>query len=240
MDEIAPAYSGRCSRCRMRNEVCICDLIPIIHNETPLTVLMHHREAYKTTNTARIACLALQNSAIHYRGLPEWRRKTSDTGSANNKYKSLIDTKRQPILLTLSDKSAVLTRGWLAQFNNSVQLIVPDGNWRQANKMGKREPDLKNIPWVKLPPGLPSRYFLRHEHHPEGMSTLEAIARAFGIIESTKIQTELERIFETMVTRTLSTRPPMRNSNLTPKIPINQEDGVAKTQTASWNSHHGD
>ncbi len=239
MDDIAPAYSDRCRRCFMRNEVCICDLIPVIHNETPLTVLMHHREAYKTTNTARIACLALKNSAIYYRGLPEWRRNTGDPSSAGNRHKGLVDTKRQPILLTLSDKSAVLTREWLSQFNNFVQLIVPDGNWRQANKMGKREPDLKNIPWVKLPPGPPSRYFLRREHHPEGMSTLEAIARAFGIIENTKIQVELEQIFETMVTRTLSTRPPMRNSNLTIKIPISQEDGMAKTQTTSWDSNHG-
>ncbi len=220
----------------MRSEVCICDLIPVIHNETPLTVLMHHREAYKTTNTARIACLALENSSIHFRGLPQWKTIPGLPTEL------IRDFDHQPILLTLSDRSAVLSKDWLARFEKPVHLIVPDGNWRQANKMGKREPELKSIPWVKLPPGPPSRYRLRHEHHPEGMSTLEAIARALGIIESPEIQRQLEDIFETMVARTLSTRPPMRqtalNLNYTSEMPIIQPDGMAETQATSRDSDH--
>lgn len=74
--------------------------------------------------------------------------------------------------------------------------------------MGKREAELKNTVWVKLPAGLKSSYQLRHEHLDEGLATIEAIARAYGIIESPLIQSELEAIFNKMVSRTLSTRPP--------------------------------
>lgn len=189
-------YAGRCSVCYMRQEVCICSLIPRIENRTPVTVIMHHRESYKTTNTARIACLALKNSQILIRGLK------NDPLNLD----SIHDDNHQSVLLTLSEQSATLTPEWVAQQTKPIHLIVPDGSWRQASRMGKREPALKNIPWVQLPPGPESRYFLRHEHDPRGMATLEAMARALGIIESAEVQVSLEEIFNTMVDRTLRTR----------------------------------
>ena len=68
-DPILRNFDGRCEACYMRIEKCICTLIPTIDNKTYVTVLMHHRESYKTTNTARLACMALQNSRIILRGL---------------------------------------------------------------------------------------------------------------------------------------------------------------------------
>ncbi len=184
----------------MRNEVCICSLIPSIRNKTPVTVIMHHREFHKTTNTARIACLALQNSEIRLHGL-------KDKTQVLREQKILTEPSYQPILLTLNERSEVLTPEFVRRLDRPPHLIVPDGNWRQAGKMGKRITDLQNIPWVKLPPGPQSRYRLRHEHDPQGLSTLEAMARALGLIENSAIQVQLEQIFEIMVDRTLSTRP---------------------------------
>ncbi len=203
-DPILRSYEGRCPACYMRQEKCICELIPEIETRTFLTVVMHHRESFKTTNTARLACMALNNSRIVLRGL----------GSGPTDL-TLKTATHQPLLLTLAEPSQVLTKDYLAQFEKPIELIVPDGNWRQANKMGNREPALKNVPRIKLAPGPTSVYQLRHEHHPEGLSTLEAIARAFTVIESAAVEESLMKFFTVMVKRTLETRPPNRPSRKT-------------------------
>jgi hypothetical protein len=41
---------------------------------------------------------------------------------------------------------------------------------------------------------------------PGGLATLEAIARALGVLESSAVQQQLEALFERMVAATLSTR----------------------------------
>lgn len=196
------AYDGRCERCYMRREKCICDLIPSLDNKVGLTVLMHHRESYKTTNTARLAHLSLKKSEVVLRGLPHQPIQ----------FDTLWGTDEEPVYLTLSDRSELLTDNLVSKLKNP-RLIVPDGSWRQATRIGKREKALQDIRWIKLPPGAPSRYRLRHEHLEEGLATIEAIARAYGILESKEIQTSLETIFDTMVERTLETRPRDRSGN---------------------------
>lgn len=190
------AYEGRCERCYMRQEKCICDLIPSLDNKVGLTVLMHHRESYKTTNTARLAHLSLKNSQVVLRGLPHQPIQ----------FDTLWSSDEEPVFLTLSDRSELLTESLVSKLKNP-RLIVPDGSWRQATRIGKREKALQDVRWIKLPPGPPSRYRLRHEHLEEGLATLEAIARAYGVLESKDIQVSLETIFDTMVERTLETRP---------------------------------
>lgn len=192
------SYPDRCHQCYMREEHCLCSELPQIQNKTPLTIIMHHRESWKTTNTARLANLCLKNSEVYLRGLK------------NNplEVNKIIKKDHIPLFLTLHDHSKTLSPELLSSLTDPFQLIVPDGNWRQASKVGKREAELKNTVWVKLPAGLKSSYQLRHEHLDEGLATIEAIARAYGIIESPLIQSELEAIFNKMVSRTLSTRPP--------------------------------
>ena len=205
-DPVLHNYPGRCQFCYMREQLCICNLIPEINNQTFVTVIMHQRESYKTTNTARLACMALMNSQILIRGKVH-EPISQDDLIIENKFKNKnLDYKTQPLLLTLNSESQVLSKDLLNQYKKPVHLIVPDGNWRQANKMGQREPALKDIPWVKLPQGPPSVYRLRREHHPEGLSTLEAMARALTIIESPDIEEQLLSFFKVMVERTLSTR----------------------------------
>ena len=85
-------------------------------------------------------------------------------------------------------------------------LIVPDGSWRQASKMGQREEALRHVQRVKLAAGAPSRYRLRRETKPEGLATLEAIARALGVLESHAVEDALLAVFDLMVERTLRSR----------------------------------
>jgi DTW domain-containing protein YfiP len=192
-------YPDRCKRCFMRETHCICAHIPKIKNQVPMTIVMHARETYKTTNTGRIAHLALKNSRVLIRGERGRPLKSEDYFPQGPSY----------ILLTLSDDAPVLSRDFINTLPSPAHLVVADGNWRQASRMRHREKALKNMPWVKLPPTTPSEYKLRREHHIEGLATIEAIARAYGIIENKNIQVQLEEIFKIMVTKTLSTRAPI-------------------------------
>jgi DTW domain-containing protein YfiP len=84
--------------------------------------------------------------------------------------------------------------------------VVPDGNWRQASRMGRRLPGLEHAEMVRLPEGVKTRWGIRRESHSGGLATFEAIARALGIIESPAVQAGMEELFRLMVQRTLQTR----------------------------------
>jgi len=156
---------------------------------------MHASEFKATTNTGRWARLALTNSETRLRG--EKDRRVDLSG--------MYDETRQPVFLFPEENSEELRPG---MFEKPVTLIVPDGKWRQASKMWRREPELKKIPCVRLPAGPLSRYMLRRAPQPHCLSTLEAIARALGAIEGPGVENTLLKYFDEMVARTLMTRSP--------------------------------
>lgn len=190
------SLDNRCPSCQLRNALCICEIIPKLKVSTKLIVLMHLRETHLTTNTAKLARVALEDSEIRIRG--QKGQPMSDAG--------LLTEGRQSLFLFPSKEAAVLTPELVASFGKPITLIVPDGSWRQAKKVGKREPALATIPHVKLPLGALSTYRLRREPNAESVSTFEAIARALGIIEGPAVQEKLEYLFDVMVERLLWSR----------------------------------
>jgi DTW domain-containing protein YfiP len=87
-----------------------------------------------------------------------------------------------------------------------VALVVPDGTWKQARKMTKRIAWLGELPRVVVPPGPPSLYGVRRTDKPGALSTMEAVARAYGVLEGAEVQEELERAFRVLVARLLYSR----------------------------------
>ncbi len=51
---------------------------------------------------------------------------------------------------------------------------------------------------------------IRNEPHPHGLATFEAIARAYGIIESPEVQAGLEELFLLMVRKTIQGQNPAK------------------------------
>ncbi|MEO5668738.1 MAG: tRNA-uridine aminocarboxypropyltransferase [Bdellovibrionota bacterium] len=191
---------ARCDICRMRQEICICPEIAAFKRRwqprTRVTVLMHHREENLTTNTAHLASLLLPCCEIHLRG---------EIGKSIDP-SLILKSGESPLLLYPSQDAIVLTPELVAALPHPVTLIVPDGSWRQASKVAKREAFLKDVPKVVLSPDAPSRYRLRREPKEEGLGTFEAIARAVGVVEGRALRAELEKVFEEMVERTLRSR----------------------------------
>jgi DTW domain-containing protein YfiP len=112
-----------------------------------------------------------------------------------------------------------LTPEWLARQPRPVTLVVADGSWNQAKKVPYRESGLAGIPNVKLPVGAPSCYRLRRSHHACNLSTLEAIARALGLLEGREVQVALESLFLKMVERRLWSMGQLRPEECVTVIP---------------------
>lgn len=192
---------SRCETCKMRKEICICAEAAICRDvtrsySTKIFVIMHHREKHLTTNTARLAKLGLESCIIRMRGLP----------NSTLNIDGFFEESRKTLLLFPSDDALVLSPEYLQSINKPINLLVPDGSWRQAAKMHKREMHLKDVMRVKLPIGKLSEYKLRREPKAEGLATFEAIMRALEIIEGHQGQPELNQMFTKMVEGTLRSR----------------------------------
>lgn len=174
----------------MRQDVCLCALIPRIVTRTRLTLVIHRFEARKPTNSGRLAVDCLVNSEIRLRGNEDEPIEPFEW-----------DESVQPLLLFPAMDAIPLTQ--FANCPKPISLVVPDGTWRQAFKARARVPGLMHIPCVVLPPGIPTRYRLRTQPNEHSLGTMEAIARALGILEGPHVQHELERVFLALVERTL-------------------------------------
>jgi DTW domain-containing protein len=196
----------RCARCRMHDSLCVCALMPRLATRTRLALVIHRDEERKPTNTGRLATECLTNSEVFVRGHKE-------APSAPMTW----DPETEPLLLfPHPDATVLVPRARTAR----VTLIVPDGNWRQASKVRNRVPGLRDIACVTLPADAPSIYRLRSEAHAKGLATVEAIARAMGILEGPEVRVALEAVFRAMVERTLWSRGELVTADVTTGLPV--------------------
>jgi DTW domain-containing protein YfiP len=196
----------RCTRCRMHQTLCVCALMPRIETRTRLCVVMHRLEARKTTNTGRIAAACLPNSEILVRG---------HIGRPEPQV-TLAPESRPVLLFPFEDAVPIETFAG----GPPVTLVVPDGTWRQAAKVKNRLPCLRDVPYVSLPRGDKTQYRLRIESHEDGLATMEAIARAFGVLEGKHVEDALLFVFRAMVDRTLWSRGDLATELVTGGIPV--------------------
>ena len=94
-----------------------------------------------------------------------------------------------------------------------MTLVVPDGTWRQAQRMRRRVAGLSDVPCAFVTRAAPSAYRLRRTADDSRLSTMEAIAEALGLLEGAQGPATRERlleIFQVMVARSLRGRAPQR------------------------------
>jgi DTW domain-containing protein len=186
-----------CEICFLHRTRCICASIPCLRLGTKLSLIIHHRELKRTTNTGMLAVRALPNSQVIIRGRSE---EATDL-------RPLLETPNyQSVLLYPSQDAVVLTPELVEKSPLPLQLIVPDGNWRQASKVHYRHSELKGLTRVMVAGDNTDRYHLRAESRPDGMATLQAIAHAMGVIEGEAVKSALLRLYSLKLTQTLSGR----------------------------------
>jgi DTW domain-containing protein YfiP len=169
---------------------------------------MHRLENVKSTNTGRLATACLANSETIVRGHDGKPSEPLAWGDAV-----------QPLLLfPFEDAKPIVEAGRILD-GRPVVLVVPDGTWRQASKVRRRVPGLADVTCVSVSGEAKLPYRLRAEAHAHGLSTIEAIARAMAVLEGENVQRTLERVFRSMVERTLWTRGELAASDVCGGIP---------------------
>jgi len=179
----------RCERCHLLVQGCVCALVPKLHTQTRLLVILHAAEAKKPTNTGRLAALCTDNSQVLVRGLAQ---APLDLGFLAG----------QNALVLCPDETATIVQ----PVPFPVTLIVPDGSWRQASKMPRREPLLRDLPRVRLPPVSARAPLLRRESKDNGLATFVAIAYALGLLEGPAIQEALLAFYDVVADRIVRAR----------------------------------
>jgi tRNA-uridine aminocarboxypropyltransferase len=182
-----------CPTCSASRTLCLCDMVPRIELRTKISLIIHHRELSRNSNTGLLAARALANSEVRIRGEG---RETLDL-------QNLLTPEYRTFLFFPCAEAVELNKALVAQAPTPIQLIVPDGTWRQASKIHSRHPELGNLPRVKISAPKDSTYQLRAQSRPEGMATLQAIAHGLGIIEGDAVRVELMKLYHAKIERTL-------------------------------------
>lgn len=180
----------------MRRVLCLCNDVKALDLSTRLVVITHKKELKSTSNTGRLAALALKNSEVRIRG--------DEAGPMDTV--GMFTPGRRAFILFPSESAEVLDADFVARNPGPYDLLAPDGTWHQSSKMIRREPVLQGVPHVKLAAGAPSRYQLRREPNAMSFATFEAIARALGVLEGAEVQAHLDHLFDLMVERVLWSR----------------------------------
>jgi DTW domain-containing protein YfiP len=149
----------------------------------------------RSSNTGLLALKALRNGEVRIRGAGREALDLSD----------LLDPAYRTLLFFPAIDALELSH-MVGQDPRPIQLIVPDGTWRQARKLASRHPELMAVPRVKIRAPDRSVFQLRAQSQPDRMATLHALACALGVIEGEPIAQQLMALYHTKIQRTLAGR----------------------------------
>jgi DTW domain-containing protein len=195
----------RCAVCRLISDDCLCALIPRIETRTRIVLVLHEFEDRKPSNTGRLAQRCLPNSEVVIRGGFE---RSTDV--------PVWDQHGDPVLL-FPHPDARPVEAW-RDHGRPITLVVPDGTWRQAQRVRRRIAGLAEVPCALVSRAAPSNYLLRRTPFPGRLATMEAIAEALGILEGVNVRDALLRIFQVMVERSMRVRAPVAREK-SPRLP---------------------
>lgn len=188
-----------CPGCALHMNLCICAGIPKLNLRTRVSLIVHAKELKRTTNTGRLAIQALTNSKMRIRGEGKEPVDLSD----------LLSDDYFSVLFFPTDDAVELSAEYVQAIDRPIQLIVPDGNWRQASKVASRHRELAHLPRIKISQKNTAQFFLRKESSEEGMATLQAVAHALRFIEGEDVYKSLNSLYESKLFATLKGRPEM-------------------------------
>jgi DTW domain-containing protein YfiP len=176
---------ARCARCLYRHELCLCPAIaaegPIV-TRTRVVILRHHTEKTRSSNSGRLAHLALPNSELH------------DVSSPDRETPVAVPVLGDGAWLVFPDGPP-----WTASpVPPPRTLVFLDATWQQARRMRQRLPYLRGLPMLHLT-AIPAAERLRSAPQPGMVSTIEAIATALRLVESDAVAEPLERLFAVAV-----------------------------------------
>jgi len=185
------SQTGRrfCHNCRKAAPFCICGEIVPVENRTRIVIAQHKCERDHPIGTVRIASLGLLNSETRV----VWPDNEGRFAFGP------IEMERPGLLYPgpgVTDLADVPAEA------RPHELLLLDGTWRDAQKLYRDNPWLRQLPRYSINPAAPGRYRLRREPNNRSLSTIEAIVQALATLEpETPGIGTLTDVFETMIDR---------------------------------------
>lgn len=180
------AGGARCPRCLLLRRVCLCAAIPTVATRTRIVIVRHHLERFRSSNSGRLAHLALPNSEVVEHG--------GRSGIA-----ALPPLDGAWLLFPEGEPATA------APAPPPRQLVVLDATWSQARRMFRKLAALRGLPVLRLPDAPMPAARLRESPAPGRVSTIEAIARALRLLEGDAAAEPLEALFALAVARAAAT-----------------------------------
>ena len=173
--------SGVCPRCFLRGDLCLCSELPCVRSNIQIVIVRHIREERLTSNTGRLAALMLSNARI----VPYGGGDPFDEGPLRGD-----DT-----WLLFPDAQSAPPRG------RPQRLVLLDATFRQARRMYRKIPGLRQLQPCALNPPEQRMPGLRLSPRSDGLSTIEAIATALAQFESPDLAAPLMAAYAEFVRR---------------------------------------
>ena len=166
----------RCPRCLFPERVCLCAAMPSVATRTRVVIVRHHLERFRSSNSGRLAHLAIPNSVLVEHG-----------GRAG--FAELPPLAGAWLLFPEGDVATA------APDPPPRQLVVLDATWSQARRMYRKLDALRGLPTLRLPSVGAAVARLREAPAPDRVSTIEAIAAALRLLEGDDVAAPLEALF---------------------------------------------
>lgn len=183
-----------CPQCFRPDALCLCPLLPRIHNRTHVLVLQHPRERFHPFGSARMLMAALANG-----------RMEVVVGEPGKSLHQPVPVPPDTGLLYPHPSARQLSS--LAPDERPKTLLLLDGTWAHAKRLYDDNRWLHDLPHFAISPARKSRYLVRLEPHKWCLSTLEAAVEALGCLEpETAGLDKLLAVFERMNTDQVTRR----------------------------------
>jgi DTW domain-containing protein YfiP len=171
----------RCPRCLFAS--CLCADIPVIPTRTKVVIVRHHLERWRTSNTGRLAGLALPNCSV------------VDHGASHVLAPDAVPRDGAYLVYPEGPVTTV------APSPPPATLVIVDASWHQTRRMRQRLPQLRGLPILHLPRDEMPAARMREAPARGLVSTIEAIARALRLVEGDAPARALEDLFALAVRR---------------------------------------
>ena len=153
-------------------------------------IVRHHTEIKRSSNSGRLAHLALPNSVIIDHDVE-------------------VEGRCVPAALPPLDGAWLLYPAGEPTTEVPTppprQLVVLDGTWAQTRRMYRKLGALRGLPTLRIPDAPMPAARLRESPGPGQVSTIEAIARALRLLEGDATARPLEELFAVAVSRAQAT-----------------------------------
>ncbi|MFK7988525.1 MAG: DTW domain-containing protein [Sandaracinaceae bacterium] len=180
----------RCKRCRLHVERCLCRDVATHAVTTQLVLVPQIRDWQRPSNTARLAWLMLdaELALVGDRATPLEPASLLRPGM---RHVVLHPAKDAPPLTPLED-------------GRPVRLLVPDGSWRQSNRIARRLVALPGVERASITPQAGPALRRRPTH--DQSCTAEAIAAALEVLGDVAAAASLRAALVLLVERTRASR----------------------------------